>query len=543
MASQVAETIKIAISESWAWWWEAENPIDEFAKAALTLFVTLLALTFFASTKLRNHKHYKLPPLPPGPRNFPLIGNLPLLTPYYHRCFADLAKSYGPIFKLRLGTNMCVVLSSPSLVKQVVRDQDAVFANRNVSATVRAISYGGIGVTWVDHGPLWRMLRRVCVGEVLSRRKLDSLYHLRRREVRQLVSSTYKKIGHPINVAEEMFLTMLNLMTSMLWGGTLVGDERGRVGAEFRQVVLEIVELIGKPNVSDVFPVLARFDIQGFERKMKRLSVWLDRIFQSVIDQRLRMDAERGEAANGEKRESEDFVQTLLQLTQEKGGTETSFNVNNLKALLVDFVVAGTETSSITMEWAMTEVILHPKVMESAQNELKEVVGMSNIVEESHLPKLHYLDAVLKEVLRMHPPVPLLIPRRSSQSCTVGGFLVPKGTQVFVNAWAIHRDPEVWDNPLEFQPERFLKASNTCDFSGNDLRFVPFGSGRRVCAGIPMAERMLMYVLASLLHSFEWRVPMGNTPDLKEKAGIVLKKATPLVALAAPRLSDQILFM
>ncbi|KAL0409538.1 UNVERIFIED_CONTAM: cytochrome [Sesamum radiatum] len=186
---------------------------------------------------------------------------------------------------------------------------------------------------------------------------------------------------------------------------------------------------------------------------------------------------------------------------------------------------------------------LNTKAMENVQNELSEMVGLNTEVEEFHIPKLKYLEAALKETMRLHPVVPLLVPRSPTQTSTVGGYTIPKRTRIFINVGWIQRDPSIWDSPSEFKPERFLHESEKFDFSGNNFYYLPFGSGRRICAGLPLAERMLMYVLASLLHSFEWKLPDGETIDMPNKFGIVLRKNTPLLAIPMPRLSEPNLYV
>lgn len=203
-------------------------------------------------------------------------------------------------------------------------------------------------------------------------------------------------------------------------------------------------------------------------------------------------------------------------------------------------VVGGTDTSSNTIEFAMAEIMQKPEVLKRVQEELESVVGKENVVEESHIQKLPYLQAVMKETLRLHPALPLLVPHCPSESCCVGGYTIPKGSRVFVNVWAIHRDPSIWDRPLEFDPTRFLDAK--WDYSGSDFNYFPFGSGRRMCAGIAMAERMFMYSLATLAHSFDWKIPQGHNLDVSEKFGIVLKKKIPLVVIPTPRLSNPSLY-
>ena len=199
-------------------------------------------------------------------------------------------------------------------------------------------------------------------------------------------------------------------------------------------------------------------------------------------------------------------------------------------------MVGGTDTSSNTIEFAMAEIMNKQEVMRKTQQELEVVVGKDNIVEESHIHKLPYLHAVIKETLRLHAAVPLLVPHCPSETCTVGGYTIPNGSRIFVNVWAIQRDPSIWENPLNFDPKRFLDSE--WDYSGSDFSYFPFGSGRRICAGTAMAERMMMYSLATLLHSFDWKLPQGEKLDLTEKFGIVLKKKIPLVAIPTPRLSD-----
>ncbi|KAK7330675.1 hypothetical protein VNO77_24873 [Canavalia gladiata] len=207
---------------------------------------------------------------------------------------------------------------------------------------------------------------------------------------------------------------------------------------------------------------------------------------------------------------------------------------------LKDMVVGGSDTSSNTIEFAMAEMMRKPEVMKRVQEEVEVVVGKDSIIEEHHIDKLSYLQAVMKETLRLHPTLPLLIPHCPSETTTVGGYTIPKGSRVFMNVWAIHRDPSIWEKPLEFNPTRFLDVK--WDFSGNDFNYFPFGSGRRICPGITMAERMVLYLLATLAHSFDWTMPQRERLDVSEKFGIVLKKKIPLVVIPTPRLSNPDLY-
>ena len=204
-------------------------------------------------------------------------------------------------------------------------------------------------------------------------------------------------------------------------------------------------------------------------------------------------------------------------------------------------MIGSTDTSLHVIEFAMAELLNKPDIMKRAQQELDEVVGKDKIVEESHIPKLPYILAIMKESLRLHPVVPLLIPHRPSETTVVSGFTIPKDSKILINVWAIHRNPDVWENPLEFDPNRFLDQSY--DFNGNDFNYIPFGSGRRMCAGIAMGERVVLYNIATLLHSFDWKLPQEERVEVEEKFGITLKLKSPLITTPVLRLADPNLYL
>ncbi|KAL0296164.1 UNVERIFIED_CONTAM: cytochrome [Sesamum radiatum] len=468
--------------------------MDQFYIAILSVLV--MSIIWFIKVSFNPGR--RTPTLPPGPRGLPILGYLPFLGNNLLHQFGDLARQYGPIYKLYLGNKLCVVINSPSLVKEVVRDQDSIFADRDANIAALTVTYGGNDIAFSPHNSRWRAMRKIFVREV----------------------------------GELSFRTELNVIMNMLWGGIVEGEEGQKVGDEFREVVIKFVDLLGKPNIADFYPVLARFDIQGVKKEMEGYVQSLDRIFEDVIAKYRKM-LSREIKKEGKK----DFLQVLLEL-KENEDSEMSMSLTQIKALFVDIVAGGTDTTATTIEWAMAELLNNPKAMANVQNELSEMVGLNNEVEEFHIHKLKYLEAVMKETMHLHPAVPFLLPRSPTQTSTVGGYTVPKRTRVFINVGWIQRDPSIWDSPSEFKPERFLHENEKCDFSGNNFHYLPFGSGRRVCAGLPLAERMLMYVLASLLHSFEWKLPDGETVDMSDKFGLVLRKSTPLLAIPSPRLSE-----
>ncbi|TXG70750.1 hypothetical protein EZV62_005685 [Acer yangbiense] len=529
MISNFLRELPQLIYVSWSWWWDGltEYPTTRFTPTLLA--ATLLAISLYAW--LIKKPFTIVPPLPPGPPGLPLLGNLPFLEPNLHRYFAKLSEIYGPIMKLQLGRKLCVVISSPSLAKQVLKDHDAIFANHDPTVAAIASTYGGGDIVWSPNGPEWRKLRKILVQEMVSKTSLDACHTFRRQEVRKMVKEVYVKAGNsePINIREQMFLTILNVIMRMSWGGSLNEEDSIRVGIQFSRVVDEFVYLWGAPNISDLFPALARFDLQGVESKMKKLLSWFDRMFESLIDSRTKDHQTGGENKKEEKGSNKDFLQILLDLKQQ-GDDKSSLSMNQVKALLLDLFLGGTDTSSTTIEWVMAELLQHPEIMRKACKELEEVVGKDNIVEEFHIPKLYYLAAILKETFRLHPPAPL-VPRSPCTTQTISEYTIPKGSRVLFNVWAMQRDPEAWENPLEFQPERFLLDAGRGDFKGNNYSFLPFGSGRRICPGISLAEKMILYVVSTLLHSFEWNIQHGTTLDLSEKFGFVTKMQEPLIAI------------
>ncbi|KAM3210434.1 hypothetical protein ACQJBY_064419 [Aegilops geniculata] len=510
------------------------------ATSTTLLYGALLVAAFLYVATLRRGRGRGEGGLPPGPRGLPLLGSLLSLDPDLHTYFAGLADKYGPIFSLRLGSKLGIVITSPALAREVLRDNDLVFSSRDIPDAARSISYGGgQNIVWNPVGPTWRLLRRVCVREMLSPAGLQNVHGLRRREFRATLAHLHSMAtaGKPVDVGAQMFLTTMNVITGTLWGGNIgTESERTAVGKEFRELVAEITEMLGAPNVSDFFPALAPFDLQGIRKKSDALKERFDEIFGRIIEKRVEADQAGGDTA-------EDFLEYMLKMEKEGGDGKAAFTMTNVKALLMDMVVGGTETTSNTVEWAMAEMLQNRRILRKVQEELDAVVGIDGVVEESDLPQLHYLHLVVKETLRLHPALPLMVPHCPSEDTTVGGHRVPAGSRVFVNAWAIMRDPAAWKDPAKFIPERFAsQASNgdggrKVDFTGSELDYVPFGSGRRICAGIAMAERMTAYSVAMLLQAFDWELPEGAALDLTEKFGIVMKKATPLVAVPTPRLS------
>lgn len=206
---------------------------------------------------------------------------------------------------------------------------------------------------------------------------------------------------------------------------------------------------------------------------------------------------------------------------------------------------AGTDTSSSTVEWLMAEIIRHPKILAQVQKELDSVIGADRLVTEADMSQLPYLQAVIKESFRLHPSTPLSLPRMATADCVINGCFIPKGSKLLVNVWAIARDPGTWAHPLEFRPDRFMPGGDKAhvDVRGNHFDVIPFGAGRRICAGMSLGIRVVHILTATLLHAFDWELPQGKTPEMlnmDEVYGLALRRAEPLMLHPKPRLAHHV---
>ncbi|XP_024196345.1 geraniol 8-hydroxylase [Rosa chinensis] len=302
------------------------------------------------------------------------------------------------------------------------------------------------------------------------------------------------------------------------------GSGSSDTAREFKEIVWGIMEEAGKPNLGDYFPVLRKLDPQGIRRRFANYFMRMLGFIGSVVNERLESRKAHDYVT------SNDMLDTLINISQEK----TEEDMNNSQVVDHLFLVlfaAGIDTTSATLEWAMAELLHNPNSLSKAQEELDQMIGKGKPIEESDIARLPYLQAIIKETFWLHPAVPLLLPRKAEIDVEIGGYIVPKGAQVLVNVWAIGRDPGIWDNPDSFIPERFL--DNQIDVMAKTFELIPFGGGRRICPGLPLAMRMLHLMLRSLINCFDWKLEDGVVPEtmnMEDKFGLTLQMAQPLIA-------------
>nr|BAP90522.1 geraniol 10-hydroxylase [Ophiorrhiza pumila] len=486
----------------------------------LTIALGLLfALTLIQGWSFLSRRSKKLPP---GPTPLPIIGNLHLLGDQPHKSLAKLAKTHGPLMSLKLGQITTLAISSSGMAKEVLQKQDLAFSSRSIPDAIHAHNQFQYSVVWLPVATRWRSLRKILNSNIFSGNRLDANQHLRCRKVQELIAYCRKncQTGEAVDIGRAAFRTSLNLLSNTIFSKDLT-DPYSDSAKEFKDLVWNIMVEAGKPNLVDFFPVLEKFDPQGIRRRMTIHFGKVLEMFGGLINERL----DNGKSRGG----NNDVLDVLLNASEE---TPDEIDRTHIERLCLDLFVAGTDTTSNTLEWAMAEMLKTPEKMKKAKAELAEVIGKGKAIEEADVSRLPYLRCIVKETLRLHPPVPFLIPRKVEQDVEVCGYNVPKGTQVLVNAWAIGRDETTWENALEFKPERFLESE--LDIRGRDFELIPFGAGRRICPGLPLAVRMVPVMLGSLLNSFDWKLGGSIAPkdlDMEEKFGITLQKANPLLAV------------
>ncbi|KAK2997759.1 hypothetical protein RJ639_024906 [Escallonia herrerae] len=459
--------------------------------------------------------------LPPGPYGLPLVGNLFQIGPKPHESLAKLAKKHGPLMTIRLGSVTSVVASSPAMAREILQKNDEACSGRPIPDAVTALDEYNHAVLWMPAGAEWRIIRRALNTYLTHPQKLDTLRGLRHTAVEELIQHVKEasQREEAVDIGKLAFTTALNQMSNTCVSEN-VADFTSKEIRGFQNAVKTLMEVDGKFNIADIFPWLKPLDPQRIRSKAEAAYSWLDAVSDDFIRRRLK------------RRQSKmprygDLLDSLLDFSQEN---EAEFNCKHIKILLVDLFLAGTETSSNTTEWAMTELLLNPSIMAKLRQEVSDNVGAKGKIEESEILELPYLQAVVKETMRLHLSVPFLVPHKTETSVTLKGYAVPPNTQILVNAWAIARDAEHWENPMHFMPERFLKSE--VDFKGQHFSFLPFGSGRRMCPGIPLAQRVVSLMIASLVYHFDWKLPHStNELDMNDIFGITLLRATPLLAV------------
>ncbi|KAK7376740.1 hypothetical protein VNO80_02156 [Phaseolus coccineus] len=505
------------------------------------VLLSLPSVFIFILFLFRILSHRRKLATPPAPPSLPLIGNLHQL--HYsslHCSLWQLAKRYGPLMSLRLATLQTVVVSSARLAKQILKTHDLNFATRPAFVGPTKLSYNGLDLGFAPYGPCWRELKKLSIVHLFSAHRVQSFRSVREDEVAQMVRklSEHAASGTVLNLSERLMSFTSSLICRIAFGKSYVGEleevvEKGKRRSRLQVLLNEAQALLSEFFVSDYFPLLGWVDrLTGKTWRLEKTFKELDAFYERVIFEHM--------AKNGDddEKEVQDIIDIFLQLL---ANPSLSFHLtlDHIKAVLMNIFIAGTDPPSATIVWAMTALLKNPEVMSKVQGEVRSLFGDKDFINEDDIERLPYLKAVVKETLRLFPPSPLLLPREAIERCSIDGYQIEAKTVVYVNAWAIARDPENWEKPEEFCPERFIGSE--MELKGKEFEALPFGSGRRMCPAKHMGMVNVELCLANLVHTFDWEVGPGfdkeEMLDTEVKPGITMHKKSDLYLVSKKRIT------
>ncbi|KAL3502982.1 hypothetical protein ACH5RR_037431 [Cinchona calisaya] len=456
--------------------------------------------------------------LPPGPPAWPIIGNtLDLDAQKPHTWLANLAKCYGPLISLRLGPKFLVVASSPATAREILKTHDKDLSGRYKSRLSTAIPdfKSSVIVLSADCNERWRFLRSNAHLELFSARAIESHSKIRAEKAEEMLHFLFEKDNEVVAIADILYATIVNSLTNTMLSEDIIGLEENV--DDLRKFSRSLIEF-AVPGMADIFSVMEVFD-SGTKRKAKEYKEKSRAVWGNIVRDR------RGRQKDFDATRM-DFLDVLIR---------NSFDDCQIFNVFSELFVTS-DSISTTLEWAVAELTRNQEAFTKLRDEITKSIEEGTTITENHLTKLPYFQACIKETLRLHPPSPFLVPHCALQSCKVMNYEVPKNSLVVVNIYAIGRDPNTWEDPLSFKPERFL--GKNIDLKGTHYELLPFGGGRRICIGIPLALKQIQLLLASLVYAFDWSLPDGMDPtklDMSDKFSIPLGRAKPLLLILKKR--------
>ncbi|KAK9069921.1 hypothetical protein SSX86_010319 [Deinandra increscens subsp. villosa] len=497
---------------------------SSFETLLLSLFsCTLIVIVIcfkWISFDSKNRKN-----IPPSPLKLPIIGNLHQLGSNPNRNLQILSQKYGPLMLLHLGSIPTLVASSSEAAREIMKTHDLLFCSRPSLNVPNILLYGSTSMSFAPYGEYWKQLKSLVVLKLLSNTRVKSYRKVRENEMDLMLQTLGESCGTMVDMGS-MFSSLTNNIISRISMGRKLDDPK------YNNLLRAWIDQFSAFDVGRHIPWLSWVDLLiGSEGRVQKIHKEFDEFLERIIEEHVN----KNKREDAESNEEEDFVDVLLDL-QRNDTSGFTLHRDALKALILEVFAAGTDTTQTTLVWTMSELIRNPKVMKKLQKEIMEVAEGRSIICEEDLEKLTYLKAIIKETLRLHPPVPLLLPRISMQDVKLMGYDVAVGTHVIINAWAIGRDPTLWEESNEFRPERFLNDS--INYQVLQFEWLPFGAGRRSCPGVQFSVPVIELALANIIYKFDMTLPHGikhEDLDMSEEFGLSLHKKSPLLVLVSPR--------
>ncbi|KAL2903660.1 Cytochrome P450 78A5 [Bienertia sinuspersici] len=449
-----------------------------------------------------------------GPSGWPVLGTVPDMRCLAHRKLAAMAASLSctRLMALSLGPRPVIISSHPETAREILCS--ASFSDRPIKPSARLLMFER-AIGFAPHGTYWRHLRRIAATHMFSPRRISSLQGVRQC----LADAMLKEIENKGVVYLRGTLQKVSLKNML---ESVFGSNLGSDGEELGLMVREGYELISEFNLEDYFP-LGILDFNGVKRRCHKLACRVNELLGRIIKVRTK---------DGDFKKRNDFLSVLLSLPDEE-----QLSHSDMVAVLWETVFRGADTVATLLEWIMARMVLHQDVQAKAQEELDLCIGNKNNqrqVQDSDLQHLPFLQAIVKEVLRLHPPGPLLSwARLATHDVHIDKVKIPAGTTAMVNMWAITHDPNIWSDPWAFKPMRFIDED--VSIMGSDLRLAPFGAGRRVCPGRALGLATVHLWLARMLQQFKWLPARPESVDLSEHLRLSLEMKKPLACSVVPR--------
>ncbi|XP_038903603.1 cytochrome P450 CYP82D47-like [Benincasa hispida] len=489
----------------------------------------------------------RLPPEADGA--WPVIGHLHLLNTEEptHKTLSKMADAYGPIFTFRFGRKKALIVSNWKIAMECFTTNDRIFASRPKLLASKLLAYDYAMMAFSPYNPYWRHVRKLATLGLFTNRRTEQLERIRSFEVHRWMKELHelyvlensKKSEKVVVEMKRWFVDItLDTMLKMVIGkrfATAFNDLGGR--EKWRKALEGFFEFFGKFIPSESYPFLSWLDIGGHEEAMKKNAQILDEAFHIFLQQH----RERRDYCNKGDMEEQDFMDVMISTVEDDDGQHFDYDADTIiKATCLNVILGGFDTTSITMIWALSLLLNNEDALKKAQLELDEQIGRERQVKETDVKNLIYLQAIVKETLRLYPAGPLLIPHESIEDCTISGYHISRGTRLIVNAQKLQKDPLIWEHASEFRPERFLTSQKYIDVRGQSPQLIPFGNGRRMCPAISSALQIIHITLANLLHGFKVDRPSEELLDMEESPGLANGRKAPLEVVLTPRLPAQV---